>query len=151
MIDELNKHLPMELSAHLRYSGQAQMLRFHGYNKLADKYTEEAEEELGHAHKLIYRIQQLDGAPNYLPDLVSDPIKKCDVPAMLAADLEVEQSVLDSLNALNTLAEGKAADWETSNVLRGLITDTEDHVTWLNTQLELIAELGKANYLQAQL
>lgn len=151
MIEALNKHLPLELSAHIRYSGHAQMLRFHGYTKLADKYEEEAAEELGHANKLIRRVQQLGGVPAYMGPLTSEPLKKCDVKALLTSDLAVEEKVLESLTPMNQMAEGEETDYETSNILRELIHDTEDHVTWLEQQLELISDLGLANYLQAQL
>lgn len=109
------------------------------------------ESELGHANKLIHRIQQLEGFPQYqaVAD-VSRPLAKWDIGALLASDLEVEKEVLDSLAGLIEAAE-QENDWETGNVLRGLVTDTEHHITWLSTQLALVEELGKASYLQAQL
>lgn len=151
MIEALNKHISLELSAHMRYSGQAQLLRYHGWNKLADKYEEEAAEELGHANKLIWRVQQLGGNPTYMGPVSGEVMKKCDVKAMLTSDLAVEEKVLDSLTPMNQMAEGEETDYETSNILRELIHDTENHITWLEQQLELINDLGLANYLQAQL
>ncbi len=151
MVRGLNNHLALELAAHVRYNGHAGIIRFRGYGKLADVYQEEAGEELGHANKLIHRIQQLEGFPQYqaVAD-VSRPLAKWDIGALLASDLEVEKEVLDSLAGLVEAAE-QENDWETGNVLRGLVTDTEHHITWLSTQLALVEELGKANYLQAQL
>lgn len=151
MIDALNKHLPLELTAHIRYSGHAQLLRFHGYTKLADKYEEEAAEELGHANKLIWRIKQLGGSPNYLGPVSGSEIKKCDVKTMLTTDLAIEEKVLDSLTPMIQKAEREETDFESSNILRELIKDTESHITWYNQQLELIEDLGYNNYLQAQL
>lgn len=151
MIEALNKHIPLELSAHVRYSGHAQLLRYAGYTKLADKYEEEAAEELGHANKLIWRVKQLGGSPAYMGPISGETIKKCDVKAMLTGDLATEEKVLDSLTPLNQMAEGEETDYETSNILRELIHDTEDHITWISQQLELIEYLGLANYLQAQL
>lgn len=148
MIDALNKHLPLELTAHIRYSGHAQLLRFHGYTKLADKYEEEAAEELGHANKLIWRIKQLGGIPNYLGPVSGSEVKKCDVKLMLTTDLATEEKVLESLTPICQKAEGEETDFESSNILRELIHDTEDHCTWLSQQLDLIDELGLANYLQ---
>lgn len=111
MVRGLNNHLALELAAHVRYNGHAGIIRFRGYGKLADVYQEEAGEELGHANKLIHRIQQLEGFPQYqaVAD-VSRPLAKWDIGALLASDLEVEKE-----------------------------------------QLALVEELGKANYLQAQL
>ena len=151
IVDLLNKHLPLELTAHVRYSGHAQLLDFHGYKKLAEKYEEEAAEELGHANKIIRRIKQLDGSPAYLGPLMGETVAKCDVKLILTTDLETEQAVLESLTEVNNVAEGKETDYETSNVLRELIHDTEDHVTWLTQQLDLIEDLGLQNYLQAPL
>lgn len=151
MVNELNKHIPLELSAHVRYSGHAQLFRFHGYTKLADKYEEEAAEELGHANKLIWRVKQLGGTPAYMGPLVSKPMETCVVKDILKSDLAIEEKVLESLTPLNQMAEGEETDYETSNVLRELIHDTESHITWLSQQLELMEELGVNNYLQAQL
>lgn len=151
MIDELNKHLPLELSAHTRYNGHAQLLKFYGYSKLADRYAEAASEELGHANKLMYRIQQLGGMPDYLPTLVSKGVTRRDVKALLESDLAVEQKVLDSLTKLACAAEEGEEDWETFHVLQHLIEDTEEDITWYTQQLDLISEIGLANYLQAQL
>lgn len=151
MIDQLNKHLPLELSAHIRYNGHAALLKFKGYTKLASRYEEAAEEELGHANKVMWRIRQLDGMPNYIPTLVTKPLMKCDIVAMLESDLATEQMVLDSLTNLAEEAEDKQKDFETFRVMQELIEATEEDITWHSQQLELIEELGLPNYLQAQL
>jgi bacterioferritin len=151
MLEDLNKHLPLELSAHTRYNGHALLLKYKGYTKLAARYEEAAAEELGHANKIMWRIRQLDGMPNYLPTLVSKPMTKCDVVAMLKSDLVVEQSVLDSLTALAEEAEESQKDFETYRMTLELIEATEEDITWYSQQLELIEELGLNNYLQAQL
>jgi len=151
VVAELNTHLGLELAAHIRYNGHAGIIRFKGYSKLADVYKEEAGEELGHANKIIYRIQQLEGTPKYQTVLdVAPDLKKWDIAALIESDLEVEKQVLDSLANLIEQAELEN-DWETSNVLRELVTDTEHHVTWLTTQRDQLAELGKQNYLQAMM
>lgn len=151
MIDQLNKHLPLELSAHIRYNGHATLLKFKGYTKLAARYEEAAAEELGHANKVMWRIRQLDGMPNYIPPLVTKPMLKCDVVAMLESDLATEQMVLDSLTNLAEEAEDKQKDFETFRVMQELIEATEEDITWYSQQLELIEELGLPNYLQAML
>lgn len=151
VVNELGKHLSLELAAHVRYNGHAEIIRFRGYPKLADQYREEAGEELGHANKVLFRIQQLEGFPDYTAVAkVAEPLKAWDVGKMLASDLEVEKEVLDSLAGLIEAAE-QENDWQTGNVLRELVADTEHHITWLDTQVSQIAELGKQNYLQAML
>lgn len=150
VVEALNTHLALELGAHVRYSGHAEIIRYRGYTKLADIYREESGEELGHANKIIRRIQQLDGFPQYLSVNQESPIEKWDIETIFEGDLETEREVLDSLASLIEMAE-QENDWETGNVLRGLVTDTEDHVTWLTQQVQQASELGKENYLQAQL
>lgn len=151
VVSELNKHLSLELAAHIRYNGHAEIIRFRGYVKLADQYAEESGEELGHANKVIHRIQQLDGQPAYQAVAeVAKPLKSWDIAAILQTDLDIEREVLDSLASLIESAE-QENDWETGNILRALVTDTEHHVEWLTRQLTLLEELGKANYLQAQM
>jgi len=151
MIDALNKHLPLEINAHVRYNGHAQILKFHGYSKLAERYAEAAEEELGHANKVIRRLQQLGGWPDYTPALPIKAQAKWDVKAMFEADLATEQRVLDSLTRIIQQADEKEQDWETDNVFRTLVSDTEDDIEWYTKQLMQIDELGVQNYLQAQI
>ena len=151
MVTGLNRHLGLELAAHVRYQGHANIIAFRGYAKLAATYKEEAGEELGHADKIVYRVQQLEGFPEYqaVAD-VAPALKRWDIQELLSSDLEVEKQVLDSLAELIEQAEG-SNDWETGNVLRELVRDTESHITFLSTQIGLLEELGKANYLQAML
>ena len=78
------------------------------------------------------------------------PVKQWDIAEILETDLETEKRVLDSLASIIEQAENEN-DWETSNVLRPLVSDTEHHITWLSTQRDQLAELGKASYLQAMM
>jgi bacterioferritin len=150
VVDALNRHLALELGAHVRYNGHAELIAYRGYSRLATTYREESGEELSHANRIIRRIQQLDGMPQYLAVHGVDALALWDIRLLLEGDLETERDVLDSLASLIETAE-QENDWETGNVLRALVTDTEDHVTWLTQQVQQIAELGKENYLQAQL
>lgn len=150
MKDKLNKYLPLELTAHVRYNGHACILKFHGYNSLANKYAEEAAEELEHANKVIWRIQELGGFPNYLPNPVIKPLGSYNILEILKTDLETEKTVLKALKPLIEEAD-VTNDYGTSELLRELTKDTEDHITWINTQLLLINEIGINNYLQAQM
>lgn len=151
MIDDLNKHLPLELAAHTRYNGHAQILSIRGYTKLADRYKAAAEEELGHANAVMYRIQQLGGFPNYQvlsPKVV--PMKSWNVVEMFQSDLATEEAVLASLTTLAEEAE-EYRDFESFRMALDLAKDTEEDITWYRTQLAQIEELGLANYMQAQL
>ena len=150
-ITKLQKHLGLEHAAHVRYNGHAQIIRYRGYTKLADQYDEEAGEELGHANKIMHRLQQLEAMPQYqaMAD-VAPPLKEWDIEKLLSSDLEVEKEVLDSLADIIEDAESEN-DWETGNVIRTLVTDTEGHIEMLTRQISLVKELGRANYLQAML
>lgn len=150
MIDQLNTHLALELAASVRYSGHAKIIAYHGYSKLAAKYEEEASEELSHANKLIRRIQQLGGFPEYLPNLPGKPLTAWNIKTLLTSDLSTERTVLASLKALSTEADD-TSDYETYRVLLELTGDTADHIQWLETQLAQLDEIGLSAYLQAQM
>jgi len=150
--DALNKHLPLELAAHLRYNGHAQILSIRGYTKLADRYKEAAEEEMGHANQVMFRIQQLGGFPAYQTPAPSvKPVDGWNAQSMFESDLATETKVLQSLTALACKADEDAEDFETFRLCQELIHETEEDITWYRTQLALIGELGLQNYLQAQL
>jgi bacterioferritin len=151
MIDELNKHLPLEINANVRYAGQAAILKFHGYAKLAKRYEEAAEEERGHADRVIRRIQQLGGWPDYTPVLPVKAQAKWDVKAMLEADMATETRVLESLGKLMEKADDDEDDWATFGVLQKLVKDTEDDIEYYTAQLGIIDEIGLQNYLAAQI
>jgi len=151
MIDQLNKHLPLEISANVRYAGQAQILKFRGYEKLAKRYEESAKEERGHANRVIRRIQQLGGWPDYIPQLPVKAQSSWDVKAMFEADLATETRVLRSLTDLMQSADDDEQDWQTFKVLQKLTNDTEDDIEWYTAQLGIIDEIGLQNYLAAQI
>lgn len=148
IVKELQRHLPKEITAHTRYAGHASLIRFHGYVKLAEKYAEEAQEEREHADLVMWRLQELGVMPGYIPQLEGAPLNKWDIRALLSSDLAFEISVLNSLTACNDCAEHDS-DYASSQLLRKLIDATQDHVTWLKTNLALMDELGAQNYLQA--
>jgi bacterioferritin len=151
MIEQLNKHLPLEINANVRYAGQAQILKFHGYTKLASRYEEAATEERGHADRVIRRIQQLGGWPDYTPVLPVKAQAKWDVKGMMEADLATETRVLNSLTDLMQVADDNEQDWQTFKVLQKLVKDTEDDIEYYTAQLGIIDEIGIQNYLAAQI
>ncbi len=98
------------------------------------------------------RIQQLGGWPDYVP--IALPVKgqsKWSVKELFEANLATEQKVLDSLTKLIQAADKDEQDWETDNVLRTLVSDTEDDIEFYTAQLAQIEEIGLQNYLAAQL
>ena len=144
----LNAQLTNELTAINQYFLHARMYRHWGLTKLGKKEYEESIGEMKHADRLIDRILMLDGLPN-LQALHKLLIGES-TPEMLECDLKLEQG------AQLTVKEGIAAcevagDYVSRELLLDILADTEEHIEWLETQLELINKVGLHNYLQSQM
>jgi bacterioferritin len=146
IIARLNQVLTNELTSVNQYFLHARMLDNWGFKRLGHIVYEESIGEMKHADKLIKRILFLDGLPN-LQDLHKLAVGETVLEA-LRADLALE------LAGRATLVEGvaqceSAADYVSREVLVDILTDTEEHIDFLETQLALAASLGDANYLQS--
>ena len=144
----LNAQLTNELSAVNQYFLHARMYRHWGLAKLAKKEYEESIGEMKHADKLMDRIFMLDGLPN-LQDLAKLQVGE-DVPEILECDLRAERG------AQATIKEGIAycesvRDYVSRELLEDILEDTEEHIDFLETQIELVAKVGLQNYLQSQM
>lgn len=148
VIDILNQALTMELTAINQYFCQAKMCKNWGYEKLAAKHYHESLDEMKHAEKLIDRILFLDGVPEIAR---YDVIRVgTDVPEQLQNDL---QSELAAVRHYNHAIERCAAlkDNTSRQLFETILVDEEEHVDWLETQLDLIKALGLQNYLTEQM
>ena len=148
VIEYLQAQLKNELTAINQYFLHYRMLKHWGLNKLAHKEYEESIGEMKHADKLMDRIFMLDALPN-LQDLGKLNIGE-DVPELLTCDLRAEQA------AQLTIKDGMAhcesvRDFVSRDLLQGILDDTEEHIDFLETQLELIGKVGLQNYLQTQI
>ena len=144
----LNAQLTNELTAVNQYFLHARMYRHWGFEKLGKKEYEESIGEMKHADKLIDRILMLDGLPN-LQALHKLLIGE-NTEEMLAADLSLERA------AQVTVKEGvfeceKAGDYVSRELFVMILEDTEEHIEWLETQIDLIGKVGIQNYLQSQM
>ena len=144
----LNAQLTNELTAVNQYFLHARMYRHWGLEKLGKKEYEESIGEMKHADKLIDRILMLDGLPN-LQALHKLLIGE-NTEEMLNLDLQLERA------AQVTVKEGvaeceKAGDYVSRELFVVILEDTEEHIEWLETQIDLIAKIGIQNYLQSQM
>ncbi|MCU0764041.1 MAG: bacterioferritin [Hydrogenophaga sp.] len=147
-IAHLQAQLKNELTAINQYFVHYRMLKHWGFDKLAKKEYEESLGEMKHADQLMDRIFMLDGLPN-LQDLGKLHIGE-DVPELLACDLALEKG------AQGTIKDGIAycesvRDYVSRDLLQGILDDTEEHIDFLETQIELIGKVGLQNYLQSQM
>ena len=148
IIRRLNAVLTNELTAVNQYFLHARMYQDWGFARLGKITYDESIGEMKHADKLIKRILFLEGLPN-LQDLHKLKIGET-VPECLAADLAVE--VAGRIDQIEGIKECEAvADYATREILREILSDTEEHIDFLETQLNLVRSLGEQNYLQSAL
>ena len=149
IVDRLNHLLSGELTAADQYFTHSRMYEDWGLGVLSERIKHESEEELEHADALIKRILFLDGTPDLS---VRSGLKiGSTVAEMMANDLELEISVAGELKDAIQLAETEK-DFVTREILEDMLKTTEeDHMYWLETQLELIEKIGIQNYMQSKL
>jgi bacterioferritin len=142
----LNQVLTNELTAVNQYFLHARIYENWGLKRLGEITYKESIGEMKHADKLIKRILFLDGLPN-LQDLNKLSIGEV-IGETLQADLSVEvggrQTLIDGIK----LCEA-SADFISREILTEILSDTEHHIDYLETQLTLLRSLGDQNYLQS--
>lgn len=144
----LNELLTNELTAINQYFIHSKMCANWGYDRLAAKIRAESIDEMRHADEVISRILYLEGIPNLqrLHKLqVGENVKE-----QLQSDLDFETRGIKFLNDGIDSAR-KAGDNGSEDLFKKILVSEEEHIDWLETQLELIRQVGEQNYLSQQI
>lgn len=148
IIEKLNDLLADELTAINQYVVHSEMCANWGYQRLHEADEKRAIDEMKHAEKLIARLLFLEGSP-----IVSN-LKKINIGAEVEAqhnnDWTAEEGAIKSYNEGIRLAT-EVGDNGTRELLESILKDEEDHIDWLEAQLDQIGQMGIQNYLVEQI
>ena len=148
VIQFLNKVLKNELAAINQYFLHARMYENWGLGELNKKEYEESIDEMKHADALVRRILFLEGLPN-LQDIGKLRVGE-NTEEMLRCDLELELEAIPVLREAVAHCE-QVQDYTSRELFEDILASEEEHVDWLETQLELIEKVGLKNYQQSKM
>ena len=148
LIEGLNEILTGELTGINQYFIHSMMCQNWGFERLAEKIRAESIGEMNHAEKIIERILHLEGVPN-LTRLEKIRVGER-VLEQLQFDLDVETVAIGRFNRMVALAV-EVGDNGSRQMLEEMLVSEEEHQHWLESQLELIKQVGEANYLAQQM
>ncbi|MDF1565784.1 MAG: bacterioferritin [Deltaproteobacteria bacterium] len=148
IIEILNDVLTAELTAINQYFVHAEMCGNWGYKKLHDAIKKQAIDEMKHAEQLIERILYVEGHPNV------QRLGNVQIGQSVHEQLKVDHAL--EVHAVPRLAEGIAfcnsvSDHGTRILLEGILASEEEHIDWLEAQLDLVEQVGIQNYMAAQI
>ncbi len=149
VIEQLNDVLTAELTAINQYFIHSKMCKDWGYKRLADRIYHESIDEMKHADELIERILFLQGVPNvqrYGKITVGETVKE-----QLELDLKMEYDAVERFRKAIKVARDEERDETSALLLEKMLASEEEHVDWIETQLELIKQVGVENYLSQQI
>ena len=148
VIDYLNRVLRNELTAVNQYWLHARMFDNWGFERLGEHERHESIDEMKHADRLVQRILFLEGLPN-LQDLDKLQIGE-NVKEALECDLALERRAHPMFKEAIAYCES-AGDYVSRELLADILESEEEHIDFLETQMDLIADVGEQNYLQSQM
>lgn len=148
VIETLNEVLTAEFTAINQYFIHAKMCQNWGYQRLAEANRHEAIDEMKHADQLIERVLFLEGVPNV------QRLNKVKVGETVHEQMKLDHAL--ELDALPRLNHGIALAVElhdngTRELLEKILVSEEEHIDWLEAQLDLIKQVGEQNYLAQQI
>ena len=148
VIEFLNKALYNELTAINQYFLHAKMLKNWGIEELAKHEYEESIDEMKHADRLADRILFLEGLPNFQ---ALGKLRVGETPReILECDLSLELDGLPLLREAITYCDD-IKDYTSGRLFKDILDSEEEHVDWIETQLDLINRIGEQNYLQSKM
>lgn len=148
VIEALKKILTNELTAVNQYFLHARMCKDWGYKKIGDKFYKESIDEMKHAKDLIDRILFLEGIPNVQklhPFKIGLTVKN-----QLENDLQSENKATADLKKSIEICT-KCSDFASRELLENILISEEGHIDWIESQLNIIKDIGEDNYLSQQL
>ncbi|OGF67979.1 MAG: bacterioferritin [Candidatus Fischerbacteria bacterium RBG_13_37_8] len=147
VIDRLNARLADELTAINQYMVHSEMCDNWGYERLHGAIEKRAVQEMKHAEKLIARVLFLEGLPvvSTLNKIAIGP----DVEAQFKNDWQAEADAIKAYNDDIRYAV-EVGDNGTRELLEAILKDEEDHIDWIEAQLDQIKQMGIQNYLVEQ-
>jgi bacterioferritin len=148
ILKALQELLSAELTAINQYFIHARMLRNWRYMKLADHAEKESIGEMKHAQEAMDRILYLEGVPNmqkYMKINVG-----ATVPEMMRVDLELEYDAVRRLKEHIRLSVEKA-DYGSRVLFERILVSEEEHIDWLEAQVQQIKDIGAEGYLAQQI
>jgi bacterioferritin len=148
VIELLNSVLTNELTSINQYFLHSRMFRNWGLERLAHHEHEESVDEMKHADRLIERILFLEGLPNLQQLnklLIGENVKEA-----LECDLKLEMGALPLLKEAIAYCES-IGDYVSRELFEEILESEEEHVDWIETQLDLVAKIGIQNYMQSQM
>jgi len=148
VIAYLNAQLKLELTAVNQYFLHYRMLKHWGFERMAKHEHDESIEEMKHADALMERVLTLGGLPN-LQDLGKLLVGETAV-EILGCDLKAETAGQTNLKEAVAYCES-VRDYVSRELFERILEDTEEHIDYLETQLELVDKVGEPNYLQSQM